>query len=280
MNATGKVTLKPIPGFCIKTSTLQDGKNTPKGIKVFVNIAWESQVPAPPDASDEVIQRAMAGQDDEKMSEGGYYVPVVVSEARSDLDKKGNSSLVFDCIYNKSLKLRALKDPDFKLFLIELGLQQLEAKNGVLLSRTIATPNIVSKGALEPRTVTIPSKAPKPADKVPAKSLIEEVSLPPAGSPWSWTWSKAGAQLKVRIETPHLTKAQIQKAELDIEARRIILAVEGLPNLDIDLSRPEAELIEAHPQTDVASLKRQRPFEVDTAESEWNAKEKVLVITA
>ena len=32
--------------------------------------------------------------------------------------KAGNPSIVFDCIYNPSIKSRTLRDPDFKLFII------------------------------------------------------------------------------------------------------------------------------------------------------------------
>jgi hypothetical protein len=69
-----------------------------------------------------------------------WYVPVIVSNGRQDTDKgaselffvllavvadiddalikAGNPSIVFDCIYNPSIKSRTLRDPDFKLFII------------------------------------------------------------------------------------------------------------------------------------------------------------------
>lgn len=75
------VTLKPTPGFCIKSATVHDNNHGAKGLKVFINIAWDSQVPAPPPATDDVVKRAMEGQDD------GWYVPVLVSEPRQDVDK-------------------------------------------------------------------------------------------------------------------------------------------------------------------------------------------------
>lgn len=42
---------------------------------------------------------------------------------------------------------------------VELAFQRIEAQTSgaILLSRQIATPNIASKGKLEPRTVKIPS---------------------------------------------------------------------------------------------------------------------------
>lgn len=114
---TTRVDLTPKPGFCVKTSALQSAvcrvtgqsflapvdKPTnaiapvpgtiviPQGMKVFVNIAWDANVPPPPEGSEEAIQRAMAGEeeiDEDAIARGDlWFVPVVVSEPRSDTDK-------------------------------------------------------------------------------------------------------------------------------------------------------------------------------------------------
>lgn len=86
-SAAKQVSLKPVAGFCVKSNILQDGVLGRKGAKVFVNIAYDELVPAPPPATEEAIQRAMKGQDDEHLSDDGWYVPVVVSEPRPDVDK-------------------------------------------------------------------------------------------------------------------------------------------------------------------------------------------------
>lgn len=60
-----------------------------KDLKVFINIAWDPNVPAPPSDVDEgTIRRAMAGEDmgDGQLT-GEYFVPIVVSEPREDKDK-------------------------------------------------------------------------------------------------------------------------------------------------------------------------------------------------
>ncbi|KAG6812693.1 hypothetical protein H0H92_001322 [Tricholoma furcatifolium] len=160
------IALKPVAGFCIKSSTNQPALYTPDdgqpvtipvGFKVFVNIAWDPNVPAPPPGSEEMIHRAMQGQDVDELNPDGWYVPVVVSNGRQDKDKAGKPSLVFDCVYNTSVKSRTLTDPEFKLFIVELALQRIEAQSSLVLSRQIGTPNIASKGKLSPRTVHIPS---------------------------------------------------------------------------------------------------------------------------
>lgn len=102
-----QVSLKPTAGFCIKSTTLQpavlklassvppgpnslEPQSTPLAVpiqrKVFINIAWDSQVPPPPEGNEEAIQRAMHSED-EHLNPDAWFVPVVVSEARQDTDK-------------------------------------------------------------------------------------------------------------------------------------------------------------------------------------------------
>ena len=124
---TIRVTLTPSSGWCIKTTALHSaictlssppssnkassasptpntnpllepsspasGPSTlviPQGSKIFINLAWDSNVPPPPEGSEDVIQKAMSGQDGDELlgSENpAWFVPVVISEPRSDIDK-------------------------------------------------------------------------------------------------------------------------------------------------------------------------------------------------
>jgi len=208
-----RIQLAPKAGFCIKSASLAAGvlpqaqkveKNVlepipsaipiPVHTKIFVNIAWDPHVPPPPEGSEDAIREAMQGEDVGEENEKGWYVPVIVSPGREDKDKcalhhisqhhsdiitllpAGNTAIVFDCIYNSSLKSRTLTDPEFKIFLVgmlaklsfsalisilhqstELALQRIEAQSGLTLSRSIGTPNIASKGKLLPRTVHVPA---------------------------------------------------------------------------------------------------------------------------
>ncbi|KAJ3875142.1 pre-RNA processing PIH1/Nop17-domain-containing protein [Lentinula edodes] len=168
------VSLKPVAGFCIKTSTVQPSSFTPlslkqspsaqntsisipQGYKIFVNVAWDANVPPPPDGNEDAIQRAMNGDELDKGNLDDWFVPVIVSEGRLDTDKAGKPSLVFDCVFHNSIKSRTVRDPEFKVFIIELSIQRIEAQTQLVLSRQIGTPNIAAKGKLQPRTVSIPS---------------------------------------------------------------------------------------------------------------------------
>ncbi|TFY78280.1 hypothetical protein EWM64_g5732 [Hericium alpestre] len=240
MSSTISVSLSPTPGFCIKTKASQTGtykpRHTaapadnallepksstsipiPKGLKIFINIAWDKNVPPPPEGSEEAIQQAMQGKDRDELNPDEWFVPVIVSDGRQDKDKAGNSALVFSCIFNPSLKSRALKDLEFKIFLIELAIQRIEAQPGLSLSwDDIGTPNISSKGKIAPFDASLPaalfpgheqpdsSASTKgkgrlieelpPSGEIPPPDvkdasskgkgkLIEEVDLPPAGGP-------------------------------------------------------------------------------------------------
>ena len=124
---------------------------------------------------------------------------------------------------------------------IELSLQKVEAQNSISLSRTLGTPNILSKGNLEQRTVSIPSALFPPGrhhdaflDKSPSKKLIEEVAdslatsskannLPSLnhGHPRhsvtphnnstpetpSWMWRQEGGEIHIAIRVPKLVGA-------------------------------------------------------------------------
>ncbi|KAF8200358.1 pre-RNA processing PIH1/Nop17-domain-containing protein [Pholiota molesta] len=193
--AQTRIQLAPKAGFC--TTLLEPPsapRPVPQGTKVFVNIAWDANVPPPPEGSEEAVQRAMRGVEPDAQGAdamagvdgaGEWYVPVIVSPPREDTDKAGKPSLVFDCIYNSGVKARTLRDPEFKIFLVELALQRIEAQTGLTLSRAIATPNIASKGKLAPRSVLIPTAllpgAPRTAQRTEAHPAAMDMDIADSG---------------------------------------------------------------------------------------------------
>ncbi|KAJ7484073.1 PIH1 family [Mycena galericulata] len=314
------VNLSPTAGFCIKSSTLQPAllKLAPAGQKVFINFAWDSNVPPPPEGNEEAIQRAMRGEDDtDHPNPDAWFVPVVVSDAKQDTDKAGKPSLVFDCIYHTSIRSRSVRDPAFKIFIQGASLTRVEAQTALVLSRQVSTPNIASKGKLLPRTVLIPSTF-LPTVTSPKKSLIEEldrenpdVSVPPKGkgilkatsatSPtpngpptaetpsahtrptWRWTKTPTGS-LEITIAIPSLTHTLVSRTTLDLEARRVLLAVPSHPPLDINLGVSDAEIAATSGGSAAADaalmLKRERALDVAHAAAEWRVAEGVLVLVA
>lgn len=106
MAATTRVSLSPSPGFCVKSSALNSVAfpadvplssshssprspiTIPTGLKIFVNIAWDPNVPPPQDGSDAAIDRAMADPSAHLPDDvAQWFVPLIVSDPRSDSDK-------------------------------------------------------------------------------------------------------------------------------------------------------------------------------------------------
>ncbi|KDQ54478.1 hypothetical protein JAAARDRAFT_160480 [Jaapia argillacea MUCL 33604] len=240
---------------------------------------------------------------------GDMFVPAIVSAPRPEKDKAGNPCLVFDCVFNSSLKSSSLKDPEFKAFLTELALQRVEAQAAVPLSRNIGTPNIRSKGPIPPRTVSIPSilyppNHPIRSDSTPVenttpttgKKLIQEIQtpLPPPNAPLqsaeissspsteeipTWFWTQDDQDIRITVHVPKLTRSHISSATIDIESNRLIFCVPSLYVLDINTaatSEPPSQDTTSSKQ--IAGLKIQRPFAVDTARAEFRVAEGLLVV--
>jgi len=346
-----RVTLAPTPGYCFKTTALSSVVSTlasqssphpapssvvpaptvhgtlviQNGTKVFVNIAWDQNVPAPPEASEEAIRRAMRGGEgelrnpsfkdvlrDDGKDEEEWTVPVVVSEPRQDIDKSGNPSIVFDCVYNISLKSRVLRDADFRAFINELSLQRIELQttassvpsptspNGLLLSREIRTPNIANKGKLAKRTVLVPRKL--HASDI-GKKLVEEVQIPgPSSSSGSKVKEEetrkpkkgilkssppkveeikeSSAKVVVQGTAPkqptHKWSEESDKRCLVLDVPELTRAIHATSILDVE---PRRIIFDAPPlYTFDLNENVKKEFDVDGAKAEWRVKEGKLLV--
>jgi len=268
-------------------------KNSPttisvhKGYKIFLNVCWDGNVPPPPERTEDQIRKAMMGAD---FDQGLYFVPVVVSDGRRVSDKAGKPSIVFDCVFNGKLRSRANKDIEFKTFLTEIALEQVEDKSGLTLSREIATPNISSKGPLDERTVSIPvsfNDGPGPSN---SKQLIQEIT-PPSSSPSSsamnakgfsqpeWTAEVEKDGITLTVEVPGLNKNSIAlDTTLDVEPHRIIFKSGDKYALDLRLS-PQGKLSAAKGELDRdSSPAKGRGLQPDGARAECRIYSSSLVV--
>ena len=130
----------------------------------------------------------------------------------------GNPSVVVDAVFHSSLKERCKVDPEFKMFLIrmrylliirriphncsrylELAFQHIEQQFNCLLSPSIATPNILSKGRLDSRSVDIP---------LSLYGLNEKPEMVEPGSEeapnWSCSVEDGGHTLVITLSVPRL----------------------------------------------------------------------------
>jgi len=236
----------------------------PKGVKVFLNIAWDENVPSPPPVDEATVRRAMMGEDLDDavgIGEGAYYVPVVVSEPREDRDKAGKPSVVFDAVFNNTLKSRCTKDPDFKLYIIELALEHVEEKAHIALSRQIGTPNIASKGKLEPRTVLIPtsllagSSTQGKAVISESKPLIREV-----------TEASSKGSFKQSTSSGHTPSKSILKKSSAPSTSQLESTSITIPNTTAAGSKTSRPLIEELPGSSASVSEDVHPIDLNAAD--------------
>lgn len=166
--------LHPIPGFVVKTRTAQ-------GEKCFINLCSDDQVPQPDtlDAS-EIILRIQQNAD--------WIVPIVVSPERTDRDKAGNPSRVWDCCMNPQVLNIGVVESGIKLLTIETCLELVEDAASVQLDRQYSIPKMKAKGQLndtevsdesftKPKTLEdMLAVSGKPATTPKPTVLIEELS--------------------------------------------------------------------------------------------------------
>ncbi|ORX58615.1 PIH1-domain-containing protein [Piromyces finnis] len=145
--------IEPEPGFVIKTHNLKDVEGFTEGLKIFINICHSGKVPPPPIATDEEIRKAVEAEDNTK-----YKVPLSLSVPRTDLDKAGKTCIVFDACVNTNPIIKATKDFDYKLFLIELAIEWVEEKYKLKLSREFTLPKMRAKGKLVKHFIRRPER--------------------------------------------------------------------------------------------------------------------------
>ncbi|KAI9012983.1 PIH1 family [Gaertneriomyces semiglobifer] len=221
----------PLPGFVVKTHNRVKVQDWLPGLKVFVNICHSPKIPAPPPATDDEIRRAVSAEDNT-----AYKVPLSLSSPRPGQDKSGKACLIFDaCVHTNPLN-KALRDPDYKLFLIELALEWIEEKHKLELSREFSMPKMLSKGQLATHFI-----------RRPPRPIVSEVAVPAISSQPSAKTSRALPRpeyhiltepsegqpefIVVRIPLPGVKS--MKDTTLDIEAKRLIMTVPEKYHLDI-----------------------------------------------
>jgi len=185
---------------------------------------------------------------------------VLISDLRQTADKAGKPSVVADAVFHSSLKERCEIDAEFKMFLIQLAFQHIEQQFNCLLSPSITTPNILSKGKLNSRSVNIPLSL-YGLDETPER--VTPASEEPPN--WSCNVEDGGHTLVIALTVPRLTERNmVYSATLDLtEPRRVSFRAAGLYALDINVNRDDV---------------REFMFYIDGAKCEWIISERRILI--
>ncbi|ORX84536.1 PIH1-domain-containing protein [Anaeromyces robustus] len=255
--------IEPEPGFVIKTHNKKTVEGFTEGLKVFINICHNGKVPPPPIATDEEIRKAIEAEDNTT-----YKVPLSLSVPRTDLDKAGKTCIVFDACVNTNTIIKATKDYDYKLFLIELAIEWVEEKYKLELDRDFSLPKMRAKGKLVKHYIRRPDR--------PSISEIDE-SLPSTSSSSSSS-SKTNTKGKKTLPKPDY---EIRKEPKGQDATHIIVDiklpdVENMKETYVDIEKDKI----IFKTKDKYSLELKLPILIDVEEgtAEFNRETRILTI--
>ncbi|KAG4094815.1 PIH1-domain-containing protein [Neocallimastix lanati (nom. inval.)] len=232
LNGSLGMEIEPEPGFVVKTHNKKAIEGFTEGLKVFINICHNGKVPPPPIATDEEIRKAVEAEDNTV-----YKVPLSLSTPRTDLDKSGKTCIVFDACVNTNPIIKATKDYDFKLFLIELALEWVEEKYKLELSREFTLPKMRAKGKLvkhfirrpeRPSISEIDSSLPETSKTKTKKTLPKpdyEIRKEPKG--------ENATHIIIDIKLPDIDN--MKDAIVDIEKDKVIFKIKEKYALELKL---------------------------------------------
>lgn len=135
----------PDPVFVIKTTDQSDRK-------VFINVTSSSKVPAPGGWSSGLMPEEVSKALDEwqqlgeQQSGEALRLPMSCGDMREDVDKKGESCITVDCIFNNDVIAATRHHRPFKAFLIQLSLNVVGQKHKLELDPKFKLPKMTYKG--------------------------------------------------------------------------------------------------------------------------------------
>ena len=240
----------PTPGFVAKTRSA-----TRQGAKVFINVCSSEHVDAPApvesgeDASSEEVQ---------------MRIPLSLGPPREDLDKNGDVCTVYDVVFHPDAVEGALKEAEFRSFVMQLTVHQIEQKYKDEVSLEMSYPKLKGnyKG-IAPLPQFMRKKGvppPPPPGSAPAvddastaqqgggggaKPLVEEMAAPSAESLPAPSYAveprRVGAgsgdpdALSIKVHLPHVDDASA--IELRMSSESLELLVPSMCALSIQLPR-------------------------------------------
>jgi hypothetical protein len=124
----------PLPGFVAKTVSA-----TRKGCKVFINVCQSEHVdkPAPVEGKSNAEEVQMR-------------IPLSLGPPREDLDKDAAVCTVYDCVFHPDAVENALKEPEFRAFVMQLILHQIQDKYKDELSQVYWDPCLIPPHRVRP----------------------------------------------------------------------------------------------------------------------------------
>lgn len=114
--------VKPTPGFCVKTRTINNDK-------IFVNICQTDAIPAPEDISEgqllEILQSDTPSE---------FRVPMSIGDSRPEPDKSGNPATAYDIAINPAFFTKVESNKLFKQFFLTVVFEGLQDKYSITIN--------------------------------------------------------------------------------------------------------------------------------------------------
>ncbi|XP_033635576.1 PIH1 domain-containing protein 1-like [Asterias rubens] len=258
-------TVKPQPGFCIKTRNESNAK-------VFINVCKSAELPSPNDITEEELIKILDS------SEPDYRVPLSIGEGHAEMDKTGKGCTAYDVMINTDFFEKVQKSNVFKGFLMSVVFEGLENKYNIQLERnwvqlknrkclgTLGEHNIRTQS--KPRILEVESlndeNQGSPQDQ-PKKSLITEV--------------EGMSDRVVAPEPEYIIMREPPEGHPEFLVIEIKLpGVKTAKTLSLDLGEDRV-LLHAHPN--LYHMDIYLPFDVnsDEAGAQFNKDNKVLTVT-
>mmetsp|Transcript_87045 Transcript_87045/g.246769 ORF Transcript_87045/g.246769 Transcript_87045/m.246769 type:complete len:429 (-) Transcript_87045:99-1385(-) len=130
VDAEGGVTVRPDPGFVVKT------KDMASGMKIFINIV-----------SNENVEKPHMKSFTEMDGEEGCRVPLSVGTAVEDFDKKSEPCVTYDIVANPDIVQECAQTPAFREQVVQLCLASLAQKYKIELDPRYKLPKMKYKGS-------------------------------------------------------------------------------------------------------------------------------------
>eukprot|EP00929_Paragymnodinium_shiwhaense_P000855 TRINITY_DN10105_c0_g1_i1.p1 TRINITY_DN10105_c0_g1~~TRINITY_DN10105_c0_g1_i1.p1 ORF type:complete len:428 (-),score=101.60 TRINITY_DN10105_c0_g1_i1:418-1701(-) len=129
VDAEGGITVRPDPGFVIKT------RDVASGMKIFLNIVSNEHIESPHMKSFEEIE-----------GEQGCRVPLSIGTPVEDFDKKNEPCVTYDLVANPEIVKECKETPNFRDTICQLCLAAITQKYKIELDQKYKLPKMTYKG--------------------------------------------------------------------------------------------------------------------------------------
>ncbi|XP_077286187.1 PIH1 domain containing 1 [Arctopsyche grandis] len=119
------VVVQPSPGFCVKTKIPEENK------KIFINICHTDAIPPPDDINEDELVKILSSEEP-----SDYRVPMSIGEARTEKDKSGQPSTVYDVAISTIFFKKLQSSKVFHTFFMNIVFEGLQNKYGFVLEIT------------------------------------------------------------------------------------------------------------------------------------------------